>query len=137
MSLVLRRLAAQRARGRCEYCRIHQDDDELFAFHVDHIVARQHSGSNALSNLCFSCRECNFAKGTNLAGFWHGQIVPLYNPRRQSWLRHFRWRRPRLIGRTLVGKVTIKVLGINEPDRVDLRAFLIAAERFPPIEDGS
>ncbi len=40
-----------------------------------------------------------------------------------------------MIGRTLVGKVTIKVLGINDRDRLKLRALLIANGTFPPPEN--
>jgi hypothetical protein len=131
MRLSVRRFVERRARGCCEYCQVSQID-RAYPYHIEHIIARQHDGSDAVSNLCYACRECNAAKGPNLAGYWRGQIVPLFNPRRQRWNRHFRWKGPRLVGRTLVGKITIKVLDMNNPDRLALRAFLIAQDRFPP-----
>lgn len=36
-------------------------------FHVEHIVARQHQGTDEDSNLALACDRCNFLKGTNLA----------------------------------------------------------------------
>jgi hypothetical protein len=135
MNAATRRLVWRRAGGRCEYCRIHQADDDWFTFHIDHIIAEQHGGTDSLDNLCIACSACNLAKGTNLAGYWHGQIVPLFNPRLQKWERHFEWRGPVLVGRTLAGKVTVQVLNINHPARVFQREMLIAASRFPPAED--
>jgi hypothetical protein len=38
------------AGNRCEYCRSHQQH-YIITFHVEHIVARQHHGSNDGSNL--------------------------------------------------------------------------------------
>lgn len=134
MRASVRRFVERRAKGRCEYCQVNQAD-RAFPYHVEHIIARQHEGSESPSNLCYACREYNAAKGPNLAGYWRGQIVPLFNPRRQKWERHFRWNGPRLIGRTRVGKVTIKVLDMNSRLRLELRAYLISDGRFPPQDD--
>lgn len=130
------RRVTRRADNRCEYCRLHQDDD-FYTFHIEHVIAQQHGGSDWSTNLCLACRECNQAKGPNLAGYWKGRLVPLFNPRRQNWNRHFRWSGPRLIGKTLTGKVTVKVLNINAQARVLLRSFLIAEGRFPPEGDAT
>jgi HNH endonuclease len=129
-----RRLIWLRAGHRCEYCHLHQDDD-FFTFHLEHIIAKQHGGGDGPENRCLACRECNLSKGTNVAGYWDDRIVPLYNPRRQHWSRHFVWKGPKLIGRTLAGKVTVRLLGINEQSRVFARAALIAEGRFPPHDD--
>lgn len=61
-----------------------------------------------------------------------GRIVVIYNPRRQSWRRHFDWDGPFLVGRTSCGRATIAVLNINAPRRVTIRQLLIMAGRFPP-----
>ena len=37
------------------------------AFHLDHIVARQHGGTDEQKNLAWSCQECNLLKGTDLS----------------------------------------------------------------------
>jgi hypothetical protein len=134
MKAAARRIVERRAGYRCEYCHLHQDDYHL-AYHVEHVIARQHGGSDRLANLCFSCPECNFAKGPNVAGYWHGRVVPLFNPRRQLWSRHFCWDGPRLVGKTLAEKVTVKLLNINGKDRIRLRTFLVAEGRHPQAGD--
>jgi hypothetical protein len=129
-----RALVWQRAQGRCEYCRVHQDDFDFFTFHVEHIIPRQHGGSDDPENLCLSCRECNFAKGTNLTGLLEGKIVPLFHPRWQVWKRHFRWQGAFVVGKTRAGKVTVRVLNLNAPARVMVRQALCDEGRFPPSE---
>ena len=131
MNSALREHVRRRAGMRCEYCLV-SESDRVLAYHVEHIIARKHGGADIPNNLCYSCRECNHSKGSNLAGFRRGQIVVLFNPRRQSWNRHFRWSGPRLVGRTLIGKVTVNVLNINDDERVKMRAALMAEGRFPP-----
>jgi hypothetical protein len=126
-----RRLVQRRAGHRCEYCRIHEDD-EPFAFHIEHIIPKKHGGSDRASNLAWSCHTCNLGKGANLAGRVRGEIIALFNPRTQRWNRHFCWRGPLLVGKTKCGQATIRVLNINSEDRVELRAILLAAGAFPP-----
>jgi len=76
----------------------------------------------------------NSAKGPNIAGIDPdtGKLASLFNPRRQSWARHFDWNGPLLVGRTRSGRATITVLAINDPAFVNLREALIAAHVFPP-----
>jgi len=134
MDAATRRVVRDRAGNRCEYCRIHQDDEPFFRLHVEHIVARQHRGSNDPGNLALSCHHDNDHKGTNLSGIDRQtrRVVRLFNPRRQRWARHFRFVGPVIVGRTSCGRATIDVLALNAPDRVELRAELIAAGSFPP-----
>lgn len=134
MDATVRALVWDRAGGRCEYCRLHQDDADFLTFHVEHIIARQHGGTDEPENLCLSCSECNWAKGPNAAGVLEGKIVALFHPRRQSWKRHFQWKRGLLVGKTRCGKVTIQILNINDPRRVMLRRNLSDEGRFPPFE---
>jgi 5-methylcytosine-specific restriction endonuclease McrA len=44
----------QRARGRCEYCRLPQLASGI-AFQIDHIIARHHKGRAAATNLALAC----------------------------------------------------------------------------------
>jgi ATP adenylyltransferase len=48
-----------RARGRCECCGAHEDQRAL---EVDHIVPKNHGGSDDLSNLQALCFRCNAGK---------------------------------------------------------------------------
>src|SRR5262245_20230712 len=111
MKAMVRALVRSRAKGRCEYCRLHETDLPAFPLHADHIVARKHGGTDHLSNLAWSCHLCNLSKSSNLSGRdpLTGRIVTLFHPRRQHWARHFRWNGSWLVGRTASGRATIVV----------------------------
>ncbi len=118
----IRRLAGDR----CDYCRTPRRFDPL-PFQIDHIIARQHGGGTVVSNLAWSCLRCNKHKGPNIAGIDSAtnRVVRLFHPRRQRWDRHFTWDGPVLVGLTRVGRATIHVLAINDPDAVEFRGELI------------
>ncbi len=87
-----RRLIADRAEHRCEYCRF----PESFVLHPhepDHIVSEQHGGSTDESNLALACLPCNRYKGPNVGSYdpVSGALVPFFNPRTQEWSEHFAW----------------------------------------------
>jgi hypothetical protein len=116
----------RRAGGRCEYCHL-PAAHVLTPFQVEHIVAKQHGGKDRLLNLAHACLRCNLHKGPNLTGIdpKTGKLTRLFHPRRHAWKRHFRWDGPRLVGRTAVGRTTVAVLAMNEPERVVLRQELL------------
>ena len=122
-----RNLVRHRADNRSEYCLLRQEHSHL-AHHIEHIVAKQHGGSDDLGNLALACHRCNLCKGPNLTGFdrQSGRIVPLFHPRRDRWTEHFAWRGPRIEGLTAIGRATVLVLGMNDARRLDLRAELLA-----------
>lgn len=132
MDAATRTLVRKRAEDRCEYCRLPQSAQPFVTFHVEHIIARQHGGTDEPANLCLACERCNFHKGPNLASIDPdtGQVERLFDPRRQEWSRHFELRGPFILGRTPSGRATVAVLGMNEERRVELRAALIAQEEF-------
>jgi hypothetical protein len=82
----------QRAGLRCEYCLMPQAFYPTVTFPVDHIIAQQHGGPKAPSNLALSCLHDNSHKGPNIAGIdpKTGKLTPLFNPRRHKWAKHFR-----------------------------------------------
>jgi HNH endonuclease len=123
----------ERAAGLCEYCRLPQAV-YLLPFQIDHVIARQHGGKSQFNNLALACPRCNRNKGPNIAGVdpVSRKIGPLFHPRRDLWSDHFRWRGPRLIGLTQVGRTTIRVLGINQPEALRIRRELMAEGRPPP-----
>lgn len=128
MDAATRAHVRSRAGDRCEYCRSHQDDEPFFRFQVEHVVARQHGGSDDASNLALACPHCNLHKGPNLAGLdpFDGALTPLFNPRQQRWEDHFAPRGPLVMGRTAIGRATVRVLNMNDRLRVELRATLPA-----------
>ena len=118
-----RRLVEQRVQGRCEYCRFHQDDEPAITFQIEHTVPRQHGGSDSPDNLALACLHCNAHKGPNLAGIdpETGDLVALFNPRRDNWNEHFMLVAPYIVGRTASGRATVRVLQMNAEQRVRLR----------------
>jgi hypothetical protein len=123
MDNALRSLVCQRAGDACEYCRLPQAASPYVRFHIEHIVARQHGGPTELENLALACNHCNFHKGPNIASFdpQTGQLVPLFHPRRNTWLEHFTWQGMKLSGLTPIGRATVQLLAINDWERLQLR----------------
>ena len=133
MAQSLRQSVRERAQRRCEYCHLPDFAAPASTFHVEHIVAQQHGGSDDIANRAWSCHRCNLNKGPNLSGIDHltGRIVRLFDPRRQLWKRHFRWEGAFLRGRTQTGRATIAVLDINNPQRAELRQVLMEEGEWP------
>lgn len=114
----------ERAGNRCEYCKLHQEDSPLAALHVEHILPRFHGGGDDLDNLALACIDCNLHKGTNLTGIdpQTNKVTELFHPRRQRWEDHFAWRGIYVVGKTAVGRTTIRVLNMNSEDQLALRS---------------
>lgn len=122
----LRREISNRARGRCEYCRL-PEHCSVLSFDLEHVIAEKHGGETVLQNLAYACRYCNAYKGPNIAGIdpETGHVVTLFHPRQDRWEDHFRWNGPELVGQTAVGRATIQVLRMNHPEMVALRKSLL------------
>jgi hypothetical protein len=118
----IREAVAVRAGHACEYCRIRERDD-AYAFHVEHIIAMKHGGVTELENLAYACQHCNLHKGPNLSGIdpHSGDVVALYHPRREAWELHFTVEECCLVGKTPIGRATVRVLAMTDSDRVQLR----------------
>lgn len=131
MTEQLVQLVRLRAEGRCEYCRL-PDALSLLPFEIDHIIAIKHHGLTRKDNLAYSCCYCNSYKGPNIAGIDPklGLVTALFHPRKQKWSTHFKWKGGLLLGKTAVGRVTIDVLLINQPERVAQRKASMIAGLF-------
>lgn len=103
-------------------------------FHVEHILALQHSppDADAPENLALACQHRNLHKGTNLSSIdpASGLVVPLYHPRRDDWSQHFALRGAHLVGLTPTGRATVQLLQFNTQRRLELREALIAEGEF-------
>jgi hypothetical protein len=115
-----------RARGRCEYCHFPLVAAEL-PFHIDHIIAEKHGGPTKSENLAWACFSCNLRKGSNIAGLdpFTGVLTRLFNPRSDTWREYFGWESTLLRGITAIGRTTIAVLDINDPDVKAIRQSLM------------
>jgi hypothetical protein len=126
MNPSLRERVSERAGRRCEYCRIPAEYVEE-SFCIDHVIAKKHHGPTLFENLAYSCYWCNAYKGDNLSGLDpnSSSVIRLFNPRVDDWSMHFAWRGSAIFPLTDIGRVTVDVLCMNAPIRVDLRSALI------------
>jgi len=130
----LRRQVHERARGNCEYCLLNERYT-VKQHEADHIRAEKHGGLTVSDNLCLSCFDCNHLKGSDLSSIdpLTDQIVALYHPRHDTWAEHFQFTAARIEGLTPTGRVTVKLLQMNSPDRLLRRALLIDLGRYPDL----
>jgi hypothetical protein len=123
----LRRLVCERADGRCEYC-LAPESMTLATHQVDHVVAQKHGGATEEHNLALSCALCNKYKGTDLVSIdaeTH-RTVSLFHPRRDRWGEHFRLDLTWITALSVTGRVTVRLLQLNHPDRITERKLLLA-----------
>jgi HNH endonuclease len=127
MEPTIRNEVRQRAGNRCEYCRLRQENEEENPFHIEHIIAQQHGGTDALENLALACSWCNAVKGPNLSSIDpdSGELTRLYHPRRDRWDEHFRREGPYILGLTAVGRTTAWLLRFNDTDNLNQRHLLL------------
>lgn len=125
-----------RARLRCEYCRMHQSLQGA-TFHIEHVQPSTKGGLGEQQNLALACPSCNLHKADRteavdpISGVW----VPLFHPRRQRWSDHFEWNGYDLAGRTEVGRATLVALDLNQPRRLQIRQAEETFGLFPPADD--
>jgi hypothetical protein len=127
----LRSQVARRARHRCEYCLIHENDT-AFRPQVDHIVSRKHGGDSAIQNLAYACALCNRKKGSDVASInSSGNIERLYHPRQDRWSDHFQIDGSSIHAISEVGAATSKLLQFNAPERLAERGILQILGSYP------
>ena len=132
VSKPLRRAVVARAHSCCEYCGL-PDDVLALPNEPDHVIATQHGGKTMLDNLAYTCFRCNRLKGPNIASLdpATGLATLLFNPRTDLWSAHFRWDGSEIVALTPIGRATIGLLKLNDPERVTLRASLMSQGHFP------
>jgi len=113
----------ERARGRCQYCLMHQSLQGA-TFHVEHIIPRCEGGSAELVNLALACPSCNLHKADRIMVIDHesGASVRLFHPGQQTWADHFRFSGYRIEGLTPIGRATVAALDLNHSRRQRIRA---------------
>ena len=127
----LRNSVRERASDRCEYCGIRQRELPFAIFHVEHVIARQHGGSDDLDNLALACHLCNHRKEPNLSGIdpETDDLTRLFNPRLDTWEEHFRLEENGdITGLTALGRTTVYVLGMNAEIRREIRREILRQE---------
>ena len=119
------------AGGRCEYCLLAVLDAGL-PHEIDHVISRKHDGASDLENLAFACYLCNRYKRSDISSLnpATGELVRLFNPRKDEWEEHFRIVGPVLEPLTAVGAATAQLLRLNVSDRVVERQLLQSLDRY-------
>jgi 5-methylcytosine-specific restriction endonuclease McrA len=115
----VRRLVAQRANHRCEYCMI-SSENTLFPHEIDHTIPEKHGGKTSADNLALTCWRCNRHKGSDVGSFdlLTGEFTFLFHPRLQKWSDHFTWNVFEIQGKTPEGRVTVQLLQLNSIKRL-------------------
>jgi HNH endonuclease len=130
----LRRLVRDRAANCCEYCR-HPAGYSCAPFVCEHVRPRSSGAGSTAAELAWACPACNghkYAK-TQSRDPHTRRTVPLFNPRRQRWSRHFAWSSDflQIEGRTATGRATASALHLNSPALINLRRALLAVGEHP------
>jgi 5-methylcytosine-specific restriction endonuclease McrA len=131
----LAREVRERAGYVCEYCMLPQSSQEA-TFHIDHVVPRSLGGKTTADNLALACVTCSLRKAARRRARdpQSGMLVPLYNPRTDTWEDHFDLtRRWRIRGRSRTGRATIEALGMNRAAVIAIRQVLAGLGRFPRL----
>jgi HNH endonuclease len=120
----LRQLVALRANFCCEYCQI-SEEASFFSFQIDHIISLKHGGKTTSINLAYSCFPCNNAKGSDVGTVLLASrdFIRLFNPRIDIWQEHFLKENSVFYAKSQIGEATIKVLKLNDIDRIVERSF--------------
>lgn len=131
----LREQVAKDARRRGGYCltsaRVTGSPME-----IDHIIPESLGGPTARENLWLACSICNDHKGNRIAALDPntGEVVRLFDPRRQPWSDHFVWSEDgcMIVGRTPAGRATVLALRLNRAEIVEARRAWVVAGWHPP-----
>ncbi|MBK9050232.1 MAG: HNH endonuclease [Chloroflexi bacterium] len=139
ISIETKRRVFDRAYGYCEYCQS-PSHYGTSSFQIEHIVPTSRGGDNGLRNLALSCPGCNGYKSDRIEAIdpADGELVPLYNPRKQTWHEHFNWNEQYslILGITATGRATVEALQVNRTSLVNLRHALYMIGKHPPrVED--
>ena len=124
-----------RAKACCEYC-FSQEEFSPDSFAIEHIIPTSKGGTDEATNLAFSCQGCNNKKynHTQSKDLITGELFPLFNPRQDNWVEHFRWNEDfsEIIGVSPTGRATVFQLDLNRNGVKNLRIALYLISLHPP-----
>jgi len=137
ISSALRQQVSAEAGHRCEYCLSSRRVIGM-PLVTDHVIPRSAGGGDGRENLAASCYRCNEFKGarTHAADPATGELVPLFNPRTQTWREHFAWANggTHIVGLTPTGRATVLALRLNNEYVIEARVLWIARHWHPPSD---
>jgi hypothetical protein len=130
-----RLLVKNRANNYCEYC-FSKEEFSPSSFAIEHIIPIAKNGTDDSDNLAYSCQGCNNFKYINTTSIdsLTGEVVPLFNPRSDKWIEHFKWSKDTLtlIGLSPRARATIDLLKLNRQSVVNLRRAIKSINEHPP-----
>jgi HNH endonuclease len=115
----LKKRVIQRANNCCEYC-LMENDVSFIPHQIDHIVSLKHEGLTNFDNLAYACFSCNNNKGSDIGTMLLPDkiFIRLFNPRIDFWYEHFEMESGVIYAKTNIAQATIKILKMNEIDRI-------------------
>lgn len=124
------------AGNRCGYCLTNQRY-YMGKLELDHLIPASKGGLPTEKNLWLACRVCNGHKSDKTTGIdpQTGDVLPLFNPRKQRWTDHFQWSEDglRAIGITPTGRATVTALKLDsDEDAIECRKQWISVGWHPP-----
>jgi HNH endonuclease len=137
IALELRRRIARQGRYRCGYC-LSSEKIIGMTMTIDHLIPESLGGPTEEENLWLACSACNGRKGNRISArdLQTGEVVPFFNPRKQSWDQHFEWSETgtRILAKTPTGRVTVKALALNRKALVQGRRSWVKVGWHPPSD---
>jgi hypothetical protein len=137
VSEALRETVAKQAGYRCGYC-LTAEAIVGMPMEIEHIIPEADGGQTVEENLWLACSLGNDHKGDRIAAVdpVSGQLVRLFDPRRQVWGEHFAWSAEgdRVLGQTPTGRATVLALNLNRPTLVRARQAWVQVGWHPPKE---
>lgn len=135
VSVAVRRLVADRAVHRCEYC-LALEAFSPGGYCIEHVMPVAAGGDSDPANLAFACSGCNAYKSDKTTSLdpVTGRPFRLFHPRRDRWARHFAWSADtlRIDGITGIGRCSVAALKLNRSALVNLRRLLLREGLHPP-----
>jgi hypothetical protein len=133
----LRERVAAQAQYRCGYC-LTAAAIVGTPMEIEHLIPESLGGLTEESNLWLACSLCNDHKSNRIAAVDpdSGEVIRLFDPRRQMWGEHFRWSDggDLIIGQTPTGRATVLALKLNRATLVKARQLWVLVGWHPPAE---
>jgi len=93
-------------------------------------------GDDEVTNLAWACACCNNSKGSDLGTLAGAdlKLTRFFHPRSDRWADSFQLHGVKINPLHAIGEATVKLLQMNEPNRVRERQILAEIGRYPTIE---
>lgn len=133
----LRARVSAQAHRRCGYC-LTTERVIGAPMEIEHILPEALGGATTEDNLWLACSLCNQHKGSRIAAIdpETGDLVPLFDPRRQTWSQHFTWSNSATViaGISPIGRATVVALHLNRASLVLARREWVVVGWHPPVD---